>query len=95
MMYSTPTLISAMYRVIVAPKQREGSVPQGTTAVMTSAGTSVMTGARKKSSLSALAGINSSLKINLTASAMGCSMPHGPARLGPMRTWMRASALRS
>ena len=35
---------------------------------------------------SAPAGVVSSLVIALTPSAIGCSSPHGPARLGPMRS---------
>ena len=65
------------------------------TAAMIIAGTTVTIGAITKISLSAFAGVNSSLKINFTASAMGCNRPCQPARFGPMRTWMRASARRS
>src|SRR5262245_17163857 len=68
--YSTPTLISARYKLIVRPKSVI-EVPHGITAAMMMDGTIVMIGAQKKRSLSALAGINSSLKISLIASAMG------------------------
>ncbi len=56
--------------------------PQGTTAMMTRAGMTVMIGARIKISLSALAGISSSLKISLTPSAIGCSQPPRPGPVG-------------
>ena len=62
---------------------------------MIRAGTSVMIGARMNSSLSAEAGINSSLKNSLIPSATGCNNPNGPARLGPMRTWILARIRRS
>ena len=36
-----------------------------------------------------------SLKISLTASAIGCSRPSGPTRFGPGRIWIQPIALRS
>ena len=51
--------------------------------------------AKTKINLSALAGINSSLKINLRASATGCKRPSLPARFGPIRAWNLASTRRS
>ncbi len=44
---------------------------------------------------SAVSGVRSSLKIILTASAAGCSMPHGPTRLGPGRSCIQPITLRS
>ena len=37
----------------------------------------------------------SSFVTSLSASAMGWSAPWKPTRIGPMRIWMRAKALRS
>ena len=54
-----------------------------------------MTGATKKSHLSAWAGVITSLKISLTASAIGCSRPNGPTRFGPMRMCIQPMSLRS
>ncbi len=92
--YSTPTLRSATYKVIVRPKA-VNEVPHGMTAAIMIEGTSVMTGAQKNTRRSALPGVNSSLKINFTASAIGCNKPCGPARFGPIRTCRRANARRS
>src|ERR1019366_1426212 len=52
-------------------------------------------GANQKMALSDSAGMMSSLSSNFTASAMGCSRPCGPTRIGPSRTWKSASTLRS
>src|SRR5215207_8113302 len=83
--YNTPTLISATYNVISRPNAVK-DVPHGMTAAIMIEGTSVMIGAQKKMILSALLGVSSSLKINLTASAIGCSNPKGPAGLGQCET---------
>src|SRR5439155_15457812 len=47
------------------------------------------TGASQKTSLSALSGMMSSLMSNFTASAMGCSSPCGPTRMGQPRLHVR------
>ena len=52
-------------------------------------------GARVKTGLSAPSGTVSSFSMSLMTSAMGCSRPNGPQRLGPTRDWNRPSALRS
>ena len=52
-------------------------------------------GANQKMALSASAGMMSSLSSSLKASAMGCSRPCGPTRMGPRRTWKSARTLRS
>ena len=52
-------------------------------------------GARKYTGLSASAGMTSSLNASLTPSASDCSVPHGPARFGPMRFCIRPTTLRS
>jgi hypothetical protein len=52
-------------------------------------------GARTKIGLWASAGIISSLVRNLIPSAIGCSSPAGPTRLGPRRYWITAERRRS
>src|SRR5579862_3807626 len=54
-----------------------------------------ISGANQKMALSASSGMMSSLMSNLTASAMGCSKPCGPTRIGPSRACMSAMILRS
>ena len=71
------------------------SGPNGTTAQAASAGMIVMIGPRKKRPRLAAVGTMISLKISLTASAMGCSRPNGPTRFGPGRIWLQPIALRS
>ena len=71
------------------------SGPNGTTAHAASAGMIVMIGPRKKRPRLAAVGTMISLKISLTASAIGCSKPHGPTRFGPGRIWVQPIALRS
>src|SRR5512133_3158444 len=92
--YRMPTSMFAMYRLMVRPKSWKLG-PHGTVAVMMTAGTTVTIGAMKNNIFSAAAGVNSSLKISLTASAIGWSRPKIPARFGPIRTCMRESTLRS
>src|SRR2546430_12103027 len=45
----------------------------------------ICTGASQKTSLSAFSGMMSSLMSSFTASAIGCSKPCGPTRMGPSR----------
>src|SRR5215467_3663435 len=40
-------------------------------------------------------GVRSSLRMNFSPSANGCSNPNGPTRVGPHRFWMCAETLRS
>src|SRR5579872_6395918 len=54
-----------------------------------------MSGANQKMALSASSGIMSSLMSSFTASAIGCSRPCGPTRIGPRRACMSAMTLRS
>ena len=54
-----------------------------------------ISGAPQKIALSALSGMMSSLISSFRASAMGCSKPCGPTRMGPRRTCMSAITLRS
>ena len=67
----------------------------GTTAQAASAGMIVITGATKNRPLLAAVGRMISLKISLTASAIGVSRPSGPTRFGPGRICDHAMALRS
>ena len=71
------------------------SGPKGITAHAASAGMMVMIGPKKNRPLLAAVGAMISLVSSLTASAMGCSRPSGPVRLGPTRIWVKPMALRS
>src|ERR1700675_2793382 len=52
-------------------------------------------GANQKIALSASSGMMSSLINSFTASAIGCSNPCGPTRMGPSRACMSAMTFRS
>ena len=54
-----------------------------------------MTGAKKKTTLSAARGMMSSLNASFRPSASDCSRPNGPTWLGPGRTCIRATTRRS
>src|SRR5271165_6929497 len=69
--------------------------PNGTTRNVVNAVIVTTTGALQKTSLSALAGMMSSLMSSFSASANGCSSPCGPTRMGPRRICMCARILRS
>ena len=69
--------------------------PKGTTSQDRITGTTTSTGPKVNSRPSALAGTTSSLKSNLSPSAIGCKMPRAPAYSGPMRCWAAAEILRS
>ena len=71
------------------------SGPNGITTQAASAGMMAIKGPRKNSPLDAAVGRMISLVSSLTASAIGCSKPQGPVRLGPWRTCMKPSSLRS
>ena len=60
-----------------------------------SAGTRETIGAAIYRNLFECVGMTSSLKRNFRPSAMGCSRPNGPTRVGPGRIWTRAINLRS
>ena len=68
---------------------------KGITAKVTSAGKTASMGPMRKKSLADFAGSVSSLRMFLRPSAMGCSRPKGPTRLGPVRSWIHAETLRS
>ena len=67
----------------------------GSTSWMATAPIMTMTGASVNSTGSASSGRKSSLPIILKASAMLCSTPCGPVRLGPSRSPMNAMKRRS
>ena len=71
------------------------SGPSGITDQATKAGTTAITGARTKTTLSAAFGVMSSLSASFTPSARLCSRPKGPCMLGPIRCCMRATTRRS
>jgi hypothetical protein len=62
--------------------------PNGTTAHAAIATVRVITGASTNKTLSAPDGMMISLNTSFMPSAIGCSKPSGPTRLGPMRTCM-------
>src|SRR5262252_5610167 len=84
---SRPTLMSVATNI--------GGGPMGMTANVTIAGNTARMGAMWKMTLFACAGMNSSLKRSFSTSAIGCSSPSGPTRLGPVRAWMWPQILRS
>src|SRR5262249_15568005 len=69
--------------------------PNGITAKAVNAQIVEITGAMKKTALSASVGMMSSLNASLSPSASDCSSPKGPTRFGPGRTCMRATTRRS
>ena len=71
------------------------SGPKGTTAQAANAGMIVMIGPSTNRPLLAAVGMMISLVSSFSASAMGCSKPNGPTRLGPKRIWVKPIALRS
>ena len=71
------------------------SGPNGITENVTNAGTIAITGASRKTTLSAAFGMMSSLSASFTPSASDCSRPKGPCTLGPMRCCIRATTRRS
>ena len=84
---SRPTLMSVTTNI--------GGGPIGITENVTIAGNTARIGAMWKTTLLAPAGMNSSLKSSLPTSAIGCSSPNGPTRLGPVRAWICPQILRS
>ncbi len=69
--------------------------PKGTTMKTVNAVMTTISGAIQKTHGSASAGMMSSLINSFRASAMGCSNPCGPTRIGPRRTCMCARIFRS
>jgi len=73
----------------------ETTGPTGMMEKATKAGAADSIGATTKISLSAVVGMMSSLSGSLSASAIGCSRPNGPARFGPGRFCIRPMTRRS
>src|SRR3954452_13302234 len=69
--------------------------PNGITENAVNATVAEITGAMKYTTLSAVFGMISSLNGSLTPSVRLCSQPLGPTWLGPGRTAIRATTLRS
>ena len=69
--------------------------PNGITAKAVNAAATLMAGEIRKTNLSAADGTMSSLSSSFNPSAIGCSNPHGPTRIGPSRACMNAKTLRS
>lgn len=69
--------------------------PQGITTPVSRAVIMAMAGPSTKSLRLAMAGMKSSFMIIFSPSATGCRRPKGPARLGPIRSCMKAATLRS
>jgi len=69
--------------------------PNASAAIENIAADTEITGAIQKMNLSAISGMMSSLISSFTASAIGCSNPCGPTRIGPSRACMSAISLRS
>ncbi len=90
----TATGMSVSWSGVRSPKSVT-SGPNGITLKVTNAGTTQMTGASTKTTLSAAFGIRSSLNASFTPSASDCSRPKGPCTLGPMRCCIRATTRRS
>ena len=93
---SSATLESAMYRwnwmsvpgtVATPPKGIRPNAPM--------AQNSEMNGASRYSRGRAPSGIIDCLRSSLPRSAIGCSRPCGPTRLGPRRAWKRPISRRS
>ena len=71
------------------------SGPKGMATQAAKAGMMAMMGPKRNKPGATAEGVMISLVSNLMASAIGCSKPKGPTRLGPMRTCMKPSNLRS
>src|SRR5688572_24755535 len=84
---STPTLdtASTSNRPILTSAITAQSGPNGMTEKTMNAEATAIYGAKKKIQRSAFSGMKSSLVKSLRPSAIGCSSPHGPTRIGPSR----------
>src|SRR3990172_5176393 len=71
------------------------SAVKGTATNTMSAGMKIMNTASSNATKSAVAGRRSSFVSSLNVSAIGCSSPNGPVRVGPSRYCIRATILRS
>jgi hypothetical protein len=71
------------------------SGPNGIATQAARAGMIAITGPSRNRPGLAAEGLMISLVSSLSASAIGCSRPSGPTRLGPWRTWIQPRNLRS
>src|SRR6185503_1383332 len=94
---STPTLetASTSSNPMFTSAMTAQSGPNGMTEKTMNADATAMYGAKKKIQRSAFSGMKSSLTSSLRPSAIGCSSPHGPTRIGPSRACMNAEIFRS
>src|SRR5688500_135195 len=84
---STPTLETAntSSNPMLTSAMTAQSGPNGITEKTMNAEATAMYGAKKKIQRSAFSGMKSSLVKSFRPSAIGCSSPHGPTRIGPSR----------
>src|SRR5678816_901667 len=89
---STPTLetASTKSKPMFTSAITAQSGPKGMTEKTMNAEATAMYGAKKKIQRSAVSGMKSSLVNSLRPSAIGCSSPHGPTRIGPSRACINA-----
>src|SRR5687768_14739857 len=94
---STPTLdtASTSSSPMLTSAMTAQSGPNGITEKTMNAEATAMYGAKKKIQRSAFSGMKSSLVKSFRPSAIGCSNPHGPTRIGPSRACINAEILRS
>src|SRR5215467_15400686 len=94
---STPTLetASTSSKPMLTSAITAQSGPNGITEKTINAEATAIYGAKKKIQRSAFSGMKSSLVTNFNPSAIGCSSPHGPTRIGPRRACMNAEIFRS
>src|ERR1043165_4510097 len=94
---STPTLDTAntSSKPIFTSAITAQSGPNGITENTMKAEATAIYGAKKKIQRSAFSGMKSSLVSSLRPSAIGCSSPHGPTRIGPSLACINAEILRS
>jgi hypothetical protein len=94
-METSPACVNRPSSGSVKSKATGSGAAHGITAPTHSAGMNDMHGARKKRARFAVRGSVSSFRMFLMPSAMGCSQPPGPTRLGPRRFCIHAETFRS
>jgi hypothetical protein len=96
-MYRIPMLMSLMTNGFTETPaiSMVWSGPKGITANPIKAGTNAKIGAMLNRNLLAPAGMMSSLKKSLMASAIGWRIPYGPTSMGPMRSCIHPSTFLS
>ncbi len=93
--YTPSELIAKTYRIPTLRSDTTQPGANGITAQTMKAVMTVITGAIRKTVLSAPAGTMISFNTNLIMSAKDCRRPNGPTTLGPLRIWTLAQILRS